>query len=156
MRFRPRIFGVEAELAGEVDIEFINVGSLPEPKVGTAVHVRRAHLHAPTVTAGKPQSEIDLALANSAVGKLIEQADARAGVKSRGYVEKASRVCWDSPVTLEELRAGKALGPEGLMRYTAGIREARAVGLVIDTGAGRYLVDRAKVKKLLELSQRFA
>jgi len=30
-RYRPRVFGVEAELAGEVDIEFVNGGVIAEP-----------------------------------------------------------------------------------------------------------------------------
>lgn len=156
-KFRPRIFGVEAELAGEVDIEFVNVGNIAEKS--TAVHVRPSRsrpvrgTHA--AATGEPQSELDMALANPAVRKLIDQAEAKIGVKAGGYVQKAVAVCWNSPVTFEELRAGKALGEEGMKRYRAGIRGAQKVGLIVDVGGGRYLTDRAKIKKLMELSERF-
>ncbi len=150
-RFRPRIFGVEAEMAGEVDIEFVTVGDIGESKP-KAVHVRPSR---PIAKAAGPQSEVDEALAIPAVRKLVDQADARAGVKARGYVEKALRLAWDSPVTLEELRAGKGVGEEGMKRYRAGFRQALAVGLVTDVGGGRYLADRGKIKKLVELSRRF-
>ncbi len=156
-KFRPRIFGIEAELAGEIDLEFQTIGNLPSAaraeRAIVAHPLRRTH---PTPGAPRAQTDVDAALTNSAVRKLIAEAEARIGVKSRGYVEKAIRVCWDSPVTLEELRAGKGISEEQLKRYKAGFREAQKAGLVADVGEGRFLADRAKIKKLVDLSERFA
>lgn len=177
-KFRPRVFGVEAELAGEVDIEFLNadfsaahaggaknriltVGNVPErehkvvrvsPRVTITARTPKAATAARTT---KPVSELEQMLAVPAVAKLIQQADAKAGVKARGYVRKALEVCWDSPVTIEELRIGKGIGDEGLGRYRAGFREAVAVGLIQDLGGGRFLADKSKIRKIVELAQRF-
>ncbi len=165
-KFRPRIFGVEAELAGEVDIEFVNVGAVAEPRQKAPLHHRPStslrmsrRVAIPSAshpsTGAQEQSDLDLALANPAVRKLVLEADDRAGVKNRGYVEKAIRAAWDSPVSLEEIRAGKGIGEQGVRRYKAGFREAQKAGLVTVLEGGRYLADRARIKKLIELSQRF-
>lgn len=159
-KFRPRVFGVEAELAGEVDIEFVQVGNIVErPEAIRLIAPRKSVRNTVHSTKGtgtaKPQSEMDTMLDNPAVAKLIADADSKAGVKARGYVRNAIKITWDSPVTLEELRIGKGIGEEGMKRYRAGFREAAKVGLVQDLGGGRYLADKGKIKKLVELSQRF-
>lgn len=164
-KFRPRVFGVEAELAGEVDIEFVTVGNVAETKSASASSrvrtlpkpVARAAGHRTNSlrTNARPQTEMDALLAVAAVAKLIAQADAKAGVKARGYVRKALEVCWDSPVSIEELKIGKGIGDEGIGRYRAGFREGVAVGLISDLGGGRYLADKGKIKKIVELAEKF-
>lgn len=160
-KFRPRVFGVEAELAGEVDIEFVTVGNVTEPKAAFAPSRVRATLPKSVARTAKPsastrpQSELDALLQERAVMNVLAQADAKAGVKARGYVRKAIEVCWDSPVTIEELKIGKGIGDEGIGRYRAGFREAVAAGLIQDLGGGRYLADKGKIKKIAELAQKF-
>jgi superfamily II DNA or RNA helicase len=160
-KFRPRVFGVEAELAGEVDIEFVTVGDVKEP-TERSVKVRPA----PRAAKGKaaklaasgarqPESEADALFANPAVAKILNDAETKAGVKARGYVRKALKLAWDSPVTLEELRLGRGLGTSGMIYFKAGFREAIAAGLAQDLGGGRYLADKGKIKKIAELSQRY-
>jgi hypothetical protein len=153
-KYRPRLFGAEAEMAGQVEFEFMNVGDVTEPKakgihVGTRTKATTAKANA------QPQSEIDQALANPAVRKLVDQAEKAMPSWARGYVRKALDACWESPVTLEEIRIGKGVGEDTVQRFKAGIREAQKAGLISDVGGGRYLADRGKIKKLVELSRRF-
>ncbi len=162
-RFRPRVFGVEAELAGEVDIEFVTVGNVVErapnnARVRAVSARQRARLRAggavKTVSA-KPQSEIEQLLAVPAVTKLIQQAESKVVVKARGYVRKAIETSWDSPVTIQEILIGRGGDNNMRERYQSAFKQSVAVGLVQDIGGGRFLADKGKIKKIAELADRF-
>lgn len=161
-RFRPRVFGVEAELAGEVDIEFVNVGVTAESAERMA-RVRPTSLQRVATrpmstqgTASKPKSEVDSVLANPAVMKLIEKAYAKAPaqVTQERKVHAVLKLGWDSPVSLEELSAGKGLSARALTNYKTAFAIAEREGLMTKVGSG-WITNKAKLQKVVELSQRF-
>ncbi len=155
-RFRPRIFGIESELAGEIDIEFLNVGKVPE-RPERAITIKSRSPRAPkTATAAAPKTEADQVLANPAVVKLIEAAYAKSPVMVRQQrkIEMVLRLGWDSPVSIEELAAGKGLTANVLGRYKAAFTAAEAAGLMVKAGSG-WITNKGKLGKIVELSGRF-
>ncbi len=118
-RLRPRIYGIEAELAGEIDIEFISVGNVPDhqkeisyaPKRSrsstrrpTAIsRPRAAYPPPPLATSGQaapgPGDEISQFLALSPVAKLL----AEAKVERPGYLPIVLRACWRARLTADKI-----------------------------------------------------
>lgn len=160
-KFRPRVFGVEAELAGEVDIEFVTVGNVSEEMTKAMRVVSRPAARTTKVSAAanpaKPQSEMERMLAVPSVAKLVAEARAKISTraKEQRLANKVISLSWDSPITIQELQVGKGLSEKQTRAYKAAFRETVAVGLVQDLGGGRYLADKGKIKKLVELAERF-
>ncbi|MGB8647280.1 MAG: DEAD/DEAH box helicase family protein [Anaerolineae bacterium] len=154
-KFRPRIYGIEAELAGEVDIEFVTVGHVAEPKERSAIRQRPARSTAQrALSADKPMSELDQALANPAIAKLVAQAESKMERNVRSLIRKVIGLAWDSAISEEELRIGMGIKPRMLTYYRKAFAEARVVGLLTQLDDGRYMTDRAKIKSVIALSQK--
>lgn len=155
-KFRPRIFGVEAELAGEVDIEFVNIGNIQE-KPSREIRMRGSRIPAREQRIiDRPTNEVDVALSNPAVAKLIEQAYAKVPmqVQQERKINSVLKLGWDSPISLDELKAGKGLSARAILNYKAAFAAAERVELMTRVGNG-WMTNKAKIKKLIELSQRF-
>ena len=154
-RYRPRVFGVEAELAGEVDIEFVNVGVIAEPVERTArVRPAASRTGASRPLAIKPGDEVGALLALPAVRKLLDEANANIW-PGRDYMGKLIRLCWDAPLSIEELRAGKGLAGRALSAYRAAKREGLRLRLLAALDNDRFMADKAAFKNFEKLSQRF-
>ena len=153
-KFRPRIFGVEAELAGEVEIQFVNVGVLAETSANEKPIRRPGPVARPAAI--KPGDEIGATLANPAVAKAIEKAyaDAPAQVRSEKKIHAALRVAWDTAITLAELEAGRGIRGRALTNWKAAFAVAAKHKLTVKIGEG-WMTNKAHLKKLVELSGRF-
>jgi len=154
-KYRGRVFGVEAELAGSVDIEFIQVGNVtavtekPErrPKARVAIKPRD------NGDAQKPGDEIDQVLALPAVAAKILQAQKSAPEDVRNHILQVLRYCWDAALSPKEIMEGRGLtGSRTLTRLTTACKAAASVGLMKMDADGRYQVNQAEIERLKVLS----
>lgn len=155
-KFRGRVFGVEAELAGEVDIEFVTVGNVVE-KTNAVAHVRSSHkakASARPAKPPKPQSEMDQLLSHPTIVKLITRAEDAAGgwIKDRHHVTVALKKAWDEAVDPEQLKA--IIAHDNATRYKKAYEFAERENLVIKTKAG-YRTNVVEIKRLVGLAQSF-
>jgi len=161
LKFRARVFGVEAELAGEVDIEFITVGNVVErePK---AVTVRASASRSKSVkpapaAAAKPQNEVDMVLANKAVQRALEAAYTAAGtrIRSERILDRILKLGWDAPISSELLVIGGQITKGRAWVYNSAFAIALAHKLMAQVGEG-YQTNRAFLNQLVKASERFA
>ena len=113
-KYRGRIFGVEAELAGEVDIEFIAVGKVQE------IRSRSQRIMKPNRTSLRPgnvkqekvpktikeRDEIAQILDLPTIAAKITQAQKSVGDSTAPYIKRVIRYCWTAPLSARELAEG--------------------------------------------------
>lgn len=146
-KYRGRIFGVEAELAGAVDIEFIQVGNV-KPEKERPIHVKPAIKKTDT----EPKDEISQTLSLPSIAAKVGLA--QRGVDSRiaSYIPKLLRWCWSVALSPRELMEGRGLtGKNTLARIAGACKAARAQGLMVNIGE-RYQVDQAEIRRLMALN----
>lgn len=153
-KYRGRVFGVEAELAGSVDIEFINVGNV---STETAPRVARQKARvvntSPEAPSTKPKDEIEQALTIPQVAAKISQIKKSVGAKTARYVERALRYCWNAPLSPAEICEALAISDKWTEeRFGAACKAAVKVGLMAAVTEGRYQVNRAEIERLKALS----
>lgn len=165
-RYRGRIFGVEAELAGEVDIEFISVGNVVDAERtfkhrasrGAARPVARS---TPRTTPraveraepAKALDPIDADLQLPAIATKIEHAKKISGKNAAQYTEAMMRLCWDARFSPQEIAEGKGLkDPKAKFRFSASLKGLVEAGLMVVDDDGRYAVDQGAIKRLKVLS----
>lgn len=165
-RFRPRIYGIEAELAGAVDIEFINVGKVAAPREGDfvshqrparsprAIRQSRIEKSSPRVEKVKPPSEMETLLAHPAIMRAIAKAEERAGteITKKKILIAALKRAWEQPVDPDALHA--ILSHDAAVRYRKSYESALAEKLVIKTGAG-YRTNVAEMRRIVSLAASF-
>jgi len=165
-RYRPRVFGVEAEMAGEVDIEFITVGKVQERQRATPIHTRRAS-RVPTLLRAGGQAVQALAhekllvfdkaddvgefLALPPVAKLLSESQ----VERPGYLPIVLRACWRARLTADKIaRAIGATSKKSCSRIAACANWlAREKLLVFDKADRTYMVNHDTVNELRALSE---
>jgi hypothetical protein len=167
-KYRGRIFGVEAELAGEVDIEFVTIGDVVEVSPqkskklpiknqsvrGTVVKssVYRAADHNAMVAA-PVLDEIGQALALPAVAAKVTQAKKTVGDRTAKYVDRVLRYCWDAALSSTELAEGLAIVDEATKsRLSSACKAAVKIGLMTVDVQGRYKVNTDEILRLKVLS----
>ncbi len=146
-KFRPRIFGIEAELAGEIDLEFAAVGP-----ASTSARAERSFAAHParrvrSTTAVQPGDDAGAALASKAIARLILDHEKRLGATRRGYMAKAFRLLWKSDGTTEELRLRNGKSEKAWEPYQAALNMLVKAGLAKKV-ENRYYLDRARVNAL--------
>ncbi len=106
--------------------------------------------------ASKPQSEVDQVLSNPAVAKMLQDAYAKAGrqVQQEKKIHTVLKLGWDLPVSLEMLKAGKALNARALRSYKKAFHLAEEAGLMLKTGEG-WIANKGKLKQVVDLNARF-
>lgn len=167
-KYRGRIFGVEAELAGEVEIQFVNVdvkeadnarpvktkvsrikresvrGTSTPSKVYTAANMN-------AVIAG--DDPIAQAMALPAVSAKITQAMKTVGDRTAPYIRRVIRYCWDAALKSSEISEGLAiLDAATKSRISSACKACVKVGLMKTDEQGRYLVDHDEIARLKTLS----
>lgn len=163
-KYRGRVFGVEAELAGEVDIEFIQVGNVTtvtearaqrpvrrqkSPIVATSI--RGADINQPST---KPLDEISQILQLPAVAAKVSVAQRSVSADISKWIEQVIRYCWHAPLSPKEIMEGLGLtGGRTLTRLTAACRAARLQGLLKLDDDGRYRVNQDEIQRLKVLSE---
>ncbi len=155
-KYRGRIFGVEAELAGEVDIEFIQVGNVSmetaRPERAMVRRAPRASL-VPSVRDEKPKDEIAATLALPAVAAKVNQAKSSTGQDAVRYVERVIRYCWNTALSPKEIAEGLGMtGKNSIPRLSAACNATLKVGLMVKDEDGRYRVNQEEIQRLKALS----
>jgi len=169
-RLRPRIYGIEAELAGEIDIEFVSVGNVPESRKEASYAPKRsrpsaisksrtAHSPAPSglsrtepgpvaATAG---DEIAQFLALPPVARLL----AEAKVERPGYLPIVLRACWHARLTSDKIATAiGATSPKTRSRIAACANWlVRNKLLALDKADRTYIVNHDAVNELKALSE---
>jgi hypothetical protein len=162
-KYRGRIFGVEAELAGEVDIEFVDVGNVPSPAVARGariLHEIGKRIAAPKATAPRaaaaPQDEIAQVLSLPAVAAKVAMARKSVGQDAVQYVERVLRYCWDAPLSPKEIAEGLGMtGKNSVSRLSAACKGAAKAGLLLSVVSDeqvRYRVNQDEINRLKVLS----
>jgi len=157
-KYRGRVFGVEAELAGEVDIEFIQVGNVApgataKPEAQSRRRVVARASSGLSLSQEKPKDDIAAALALPAVAAKVLQAQKSVGPDIGNYITQVIRYCWMAPLSPKEIMEGRGLtGSRTLSRLTAACRAARLVGLLALDNDGRYRVNQDEINRLKVLS----
>jgi DNA excision repair protein ERCC-3 len=161
VKYRGRIFGVEAELAGEVDIEFVQVGNVAAVSTETARPKARASGRSASVRTraatsartAEPQDEIAQALALPSVAAKVAQAQRSVSSDIASYIPQVLRYCWMAPLSPKEIMESRGLtGNRTLTRLTSACRAARLAGLLVLDDDGRYRVNRDEINRLKALS----
>jgi superfamily II DNA/RNA helicase len=154
-KYRGRIFGVEAELAGEVDIEFVTVGEVKE----AVIRVREVGGSNRTRVAQKPASvsketdEIAHILSTPAVAAKITQAKKLVGERTEPYVERVVRYCWNAALSAKEISEGLGIVDNATRsRMSSACGAAFKVGLLVVDDQKRYKVDAEEIRRLKVLS----
>lgn len=144
-KFRGRIFGVEAELAGEVDIEFLDLtgGQIQEP---SSRKPRQGRVRTVEVD---PTDKVGMILMAKPIQRLILDHEKKMGVSRRGFMAKAFRILWETDGTLEELRLRKGMSMESWKPYRSGLNRLVEAGLATQVQK-RYYLDRARVNALVK------
>ena len=161
-KYRGRIFGVEAELAGEVDIEFITIGNVNMETVGghKRSNVRRSHSQSlPKVKEpvrpreDKQKDEIAEALSLPAVAAKLTQAKKSVGGTTSPFIERVIRYCWNTALSASDIAEGLGIVNAGnRSRLNSACKAAAAAGLLVSDENGRYRVNHDEINRLKILS----
>jgi superfamily II DNA/RNA helicase len=156
-KYRGRVFGVEAELAGSVDIEFINVGNVSTETVKTVrvKPARPARVATPREAGSSAQigDEITQVLALPAIAAKLLKVKEAVGQDSVRYVERVLRYCWESALSPKEITEGLGMmGHNALSRISSASKGLERVNLMTVDGEGRYQVNQAEISRLRALS----
>jgi DNA excision repair protein ERCC-3 len=155
-KYRGRVFGVEAELAGSVDIEFINVGNVSTEtpaRVVKSARPRSTTAPSPRRTSSPEGDELSQVLALPAVAAKVAQARSAVGQDSVGYVERVLRYCWSTGLSPKEIAEGLGItGHNAVSRISAACKAVTKVGLMTVDENGRYQVNQDEISRLRALS----
>ncbi len=168
-RYRPRVFGVEAELAGEVDIEFITMGHVQdaaarrlEPTRIRGPRPRRAPRSVPSEgvapSASEPADEIAQALALPGVAAKLTKAAAAVGARTAPYLRKMFRLCYSASFSPTEIAEGLGITDAAtISRMRSACKALLSVGLFTGVAGedkvARFRVNTDEVGRLRALAR---
>jgi len=162
-KYRGRVFGVEAELAGSVDIEFIDATGKAGVTAVTARAVRpgrsaRVASNSQQLTtthriSQKPDDEIGQLLALPAVAAKVSQAQKTVGNRTAPYIERVLRYCWTAALSPKEIAEGLGILDDATRsRMSSACKAAERINLMTVDADGRYQVNQAELERLKALS----
>jgi hypothetical protein len=154
-KYRGRVFGVEAELAGSVDIEFITVGNVSTETVKVPSRKARVVIQprAAAIPSSEPTDEISQVLALPAVAAKISQAEKQVGARTAPYIRRVLRYCWTASLSAREIAEGLGIVDEATRsRISSACKAAEKIGLMVADTEGRYQVNQAELSRLKVLS----
>lgn len=144
-KFRGRVFGVEAELAGEVDIEFLDLAGSQireaTPKQARVGRVRKFEVD--------PTDKVGVILSMRPIQRLILDYEKKMGRSRHGFMALGFRLLWETDGTMEELRLRRGLSVESWKPWRSGLNRLVDAGLAKKVD-GRYFLDRARVNALVK------
>lgn len=168
-KYRGRVFGVEAELAGQVDIEFIESGNVatvttrakPIRSGRNQIHTGSSKPLSASVAeviakVVRPLDEIDEILHLTAVAAKVTQAkkSLSAGGRAAPYVERVLRYCWTAALSPKEIAEGLGITNDATTgRIGTACNAVEKVGLMIKDENGRYRVNQEEIQRLKILSE---
>jgi hypothetical protein len=156
-KYRGRVFGVEAELAGEVDIEFVDVGNVTAVTASKSNGRQERHARTTTRRAESkqaPKDEIDRILALPPVAAKITRAQSLLPSDSANFVLQVIRYCWSMSLSSQEIAEKRGLtGDRTLSRWATVCRALANQKLLILDADGRYRTNQAEIERLKKLSE---
>jgi len=159
VKYRGRVFGVEAELAGEIDIEFIQVGNVsietPTPKMisRTRTVVKRTSPADVAARPPEPKDEVAQTLALPAVAAKVTQAKKDIGRRTAPFIERVLRYCWAAALSPKEIAEGLGIVDAATQsRMRSACNAAVKIGLMVVDAEGRYRVNQDEIIRLKALS----
>ncbi len=148
-KFRGRLFGVEAELAGQVDIQFIEIGSFKEVKQKS----ESSSVTKTRVIDRQPKDEIGKTLAIPSIAAKIRVAKTLCkNARAHGWMERILRNCWSNSYSPKEMTEG--LGNTSritLQRIQAACVALQKAGLLKVVSVNTYAVDHKEIDRLKNL-----
>lgn len=170
-KYRGRIFGVEAELAGEVEIQFVNVDGSKDAGDARPVKSKRIQIKressrgTPVASTMYRSSDINEVIAKAeddpiaqgmalpAVWAKILQAMKGVGDRTAPYVKRVLRYCWDAALSPNEICEGLGILDEATKsRISSACKACEKVGLMSVDEHGRYRVAADEIQRLKTLS----
>jgi hypothetical protein len=167
-RFKPRIFGIESELAGEIDLEFVSIGKVSEVRE-RAVVIRQRPIQRRTlprkdrrVTTSMVKEfdevmgdEVTKVMALRPIAVKLSQAEKLVGASTRPYIKRAFRYCFAAPLSPGEIADGLGItGSVARSRISSSCKALNKAGLM-DIVEGRYQVSGGEVARAKALSSMF-
>ena len=159
-KYKSRIFAVEAELGGQVEINFMEWASngssslTKQPKTGaTRLPAMIARKNA-TKVATKPLDEIGKILAiPSIAAKIVKAENVIADRWVKQMVPRVIRFCWNKTLTPEDITEGLGKGKSFNKGIGQACRACEKAGLMISMPNGAFSVDMKYIKRLQDLSE---
>ena len=154
-RYRSRLWGVEAETGGAVEIEFIEVGKVPaadsRSRVRAVADVSRKRDN--RRKKADENDEISQVFTVRAVTAKISQVKRSVGTRTAPYVERVLRYTWSTSLNIDDICDGLAISdPSTRRRIGSACRAAQRAGLMIVDDQQRYKVDLAQIERLRSLA----
>lgn len=153
-KYRARLWGVEAEMGGAVEIEFVEIGNVPTEVRAPRVAKPRSAPVRPTPKPEKPKDEIARVMELPAVSAKIEQTKKSLGQDSAPFVVRVLRYCWDTALSPREIMEGLGLtGVNAFSRINAACKAALKMDLMTVNDQEQYRVNREEIDRLSTLSK---
>jgi hypothetical protein len=151
--YRSRIYGVELELAGEVDIEYLYIGDIKEKPIADKRSRVRPKSAAPKVA--KPEKQLDeigKILANESVQAKIKAAELKGYKIVSSYLKQIMRYLWKLNLSHEELVDALAITGDTASRTLKAGCESLVKQKLLISDKGKYRVDHEYLDRLVILS----
>lgn len=163
-RFRSRLFGVEAELGGEIEIEFVTVGHMSDaqPIERRARRARKPSKRPANVQAGAPQGEADeisAVMSLPSVDAKLSEIEKAVGERTAPYVRRVFRLCFRASFSPKEIAEGRGIRDAATVsRFRSACKALRSAGLFAvsgkdETGEDRYTANQDKINRLRALAE---
>jgi len=154
-KYRGRVFGVEAELAGSVDIEFIEVGNVTAvtERIARRPKARMVSMSNDSGSAIEPKDEIARILALPAIAAKVVQAQKFARADAVNIVSQVLRYCWNVALSPQEIAEARGLtGATARNSWASACKAARNAGLMKVDSDGHYQVNQNEIQRLKALN----
>lgn len=164
--YQSRIYGVELELAGEVDIEYLFIDTIKQTPERDLLHSNgesKPRNHKPAISVrpsvpktpkpAKPLDEIGQVLAVESISAKIASAELPGWKIGKGYLSNIMRYVWQVSLSPEEIVDGLALSGKNAARtLRAGCESLVKKNLLVEE-SGRFKVNHDYINRLASLSK---
>lgn len=156
--YQSRIYGVELELAGEVDIEYLYIDTVKESTPRESMPRRISPQHKPAqaqaAKIAKPVDDIGRILATPSVAAKIKAAELPGWKVKALYLAKLIRYLWDMELSPQEIAEAKGQrGKNAIPTLRASCDSLAAQGLLL-TRDGVYWANKDYINRLVALSEK--
>lgn len=163
-----RMWGIEQELSGEVDIEFLDfTGAAPlvskhDVREAPVFAAKRASRDATgrkpaAAIVREPKTEADKVLANPAVDRALTAAYAKANarIRQKNLLHRVLRLAWEEPLSLETLRLSGRVNPDFISAYKVACDLAVKEKFMTRKRGVGFQTNRAFLNQLVKADERF-
>lgn len=152
-QFKSRIYGVELELAGEVDIEYLYIDNIKESAVRESMPrtAARKPATARTPKPSKPLDTIGTMLANESISTKIQAAVLPGWKIKKHTLQVIMRYLWKLSLSPEEIVDGLGLnGKNAIRTLRKGCESLKAQNLLLESD-GKFRVNHDYLDRLIVL-----